>query len=369
MMQMLRSLSGISLLLCMVCMVGSTAAFPSVSKEAALDPDETSFAFTRSIELCVTRGNGFSADEAIVRAERIRNWSRWQFGESFAAADPQTSCFVRELLSRLGLLDVGGGYFRVGSLATQRWKKSIIERNGYFQTEQLWAQYRQYKEFLNCTEQDVGNLADGLGQYSELRDSDAIFHAFKESIVDGIDPRIDLFLQLFLLDPVSALAIYKHLGSSIRQPNQSVFEHCENEFYHDKRDVWCAARNYSIPEDGDFSRHMECIFKGLHYFKRGGELDVDEICRDFHQVGIHHLDSNITQVLRSCEVNSGARALSYYRCLLTSDFLEQFKEALDYREIRSSDHYYALRKSIPVYDRIQVQHKIESVNHVHCTVE
>lgn len=188
--------------------------FQSVSKEAALDPDETSFAFTRSIELCVTRGNGFSADEAIVRAERIRNWSRWQFGESFAAADPQTSCFVRELLSRLGLLDVGGGYFRVGSLATQRWKKSIIERNGYFQTEQLWAQYRQYKEFLNCTEQDVGNLADGLGQYSELRDSDAIFHAFKESIVDGIDPRIDLFLQLFLLDPVSALAIYKHLVSS-----------------------------------------------------------------------------------------------------------------------------------------------------------
>ncbi|EAT46053.1 AAEL002726-PA [Aedes aegypti] len=226
------------------------------------------------------------------------------------------------------------------------------------------AQYKQYKQFLDCSEQEVNDLADKLERHSGLHDCDAIFRVFKESILEPAE----LLRKMFLLDPESASTVRSYMGSAIRQLNESVFEYCENKFYNDKRDIWCAARNYSIPEDKDFHRHIECIFNGLHYFNRGGDLDVDEICRDFHQVGITDLDNEVSEVLRSCDVNPETKALSYYRCLLESDFLDKFKEALDYREIRSADHFYALKDPMPVYDRNQIQSQINSVNRECCSI-
>lgn len=96
---------------------------------------------------------------------------------------------------------------------------------------------------------------------------------------------------------------------------------------------------------------------------------MSEIFRDFHHVGVKHLDEEISKILRLCRVDPGTKALSYYRCLLESEVLEQFKEALDYREIRSSDYWYALVDPEPVYDRDQVQLQINSVNSEYCSNE
>lgn len=78
----------------------------------SLDPEETSFVFTRSIE---QHAGGIESDGDI-RVERILNWTRWEFSE--LAVDQKTSCFVRDLLSRLKLLDVDSGRFQVGLFIT-----------------------------------------------------------------------------------------------------------------------------------------------------------------------------------------------------------------------------------------------------------
>ncbi|XP_065084143.1 long form salivary protein D7L1-like isoform X2 [Ochlerotatus camptorhynchus] len=300
-----------------------------------LDPEKTSFAFTRSIELHASGGND---SDLLLRGERIGNWTRWEFGE---VIDQPTGCFVRDLLTRLELFDAAEGRFRV---------------------EQLQVQFKQYESFLNCTQTEVDDLSAQLGHYDNLWDCISVLKAFRQAIL----PSIDVFRQLFILDPSTSAVVYSSLGSSIRQPNQSVFEFCEKKFYHNKVDVWCAARNYSIPNDEDFHKHMDCIFNMLRYFNRKGDLDVTEICRDFHQVGVMHLDDGISEILRLCSVNPESKALSYYRCLLESDYLDQFKEALDYREIRSSDYWYALVNPESIYDRDQVQLQINTVNNEYC---
>lgn len=304
----------------------------------ALDPEKTSFAFTRSIELHANDDDGGNESNLPLRGQRIGNWTRWEFG---AVADQATGCFVRELLTRLELFSAREGRFRV---------------------EQLQVQFEEYRNFLNCTQTEVDDLSAELGLYDNLWDCNSVFEAFRQAIL----PSISVFRELFLLDPGSSAALYSNLGSSVRQPNQSVFEFCENKFYRTKKDVWCTARNYSIPKDEDFHKHMDCIFNMLHYFSREGDIDVREICRDFHEVGVTHLDGDISDALNLCSVDPAAKALSYYRCLLESNFLEQFKEALDYREVRSSNYWYALVDPEPVYNRDEVQLKIKTLNSEYC---
>uniref|UniRef100_A0A8D8C7E5 37 kDa salivary gland allergen Aed a 2 n=2 Tax=Culex pipiens TaxID=7175 RepID=A0A8D8C7E5_CULPI len=197
-----------------------------------------------------------------------------------------------------------------------------------------------------------------------------------------------MFKQLFLLDDEVAASIYADLGTTIRQPNQSYFQFCEKRYYRNQVDIWCTARNYSIPDDRNFHKHMDCIFRGLRYFDRDEvlnvisdsesvliaflrkipRLQVVEILRDFHLAEIRNLDDEITNTLVLCEVESGSEALSYYRCLLDSSFVEQFKDALDYREIRSSDYFYRLRDVVPSYNRDEIHQKVNEIHRNYCVV-
>lgn len=133
---------------------------------------------------------------------------------------------------------------------------------------------------------------------------------------------------------------------------------------------------------------MDCIFRGLRYFDRDEvlnvisdsesvliaflrkilRLQVVEILRDFHLAEITNLDDEITNTLVLCEVESGSEALSYYRCLLDSSFVEQFKDALDYREIRSSDYFYRLSDVVPSYDRDEIHQKVNEIHRNYCVV-
>ncbi|XP_062552671.1 uncharacterized protein LOC134217855 isoform X3 [Armigeres subalbatus] len=170
-----RNLSPFSGICALLWMLGIAASVEAVAE--SLDPEETSFVFTRSIE---QHAGGIESDGDI-RVERILNWTRWEFSE--LAVDQKTSCFVRDLLSRLKLLDVDSGRFQI---------------------EQLWVQYRQYKEFLNCTEDEVSKLADNLEQHTDMGECDAVFYAFRESIL----PSVDILRKLFLLDTESSSKLY-----------------------------------------------------------------------------------------------------------------------------------------------------------------
>ncbi|XP_039440949.1 37 kDa salivary gland allergen Aed a 2-like isoform X2 [Culex pipiens pallens] len=302
----------------------------------AFDPEETRFIFTRCIEQYSTS----STEDDSSRLPRIRRWISWSLE---AAEDEQTKCFVACLLNKLKL-----------------WQPYL----GKFRGEQLQLQHDLYNSYVNWSREDVEVFAAGVERTSDVWNCQAVYEGFTVAIA----PQIEMFKQLFLLDDEVAASIYADLGTSIRQPNQSYFQFCEKRYYRNQVDIWCTARNYSIPDDRNFHKHMDCIFRGLRYFDRDEVLNVVEILRDFHLAEITNLDDEITNTLVLCEVESGSEALSYYRCLLDSSFVEQFKDALDYREIRSSDYFYRLRDVVPSYGRDEIHQKVNEIHRNYCVV-
>ncbi|KAL9701781.1 hypothetical protein quinque_005222 [Culex quinquefasciatus] len=281
-----------------------------------------------------------STEDDSSRLVRIRGWISWRLD---AAEDEQTKCFVACLLNKLKL-----------------WQPYL----GKFRGEQLQLQHDLYNSYVNWSREDVEVFAAGVERTSDVWNCQAVYEGFTVAIA----PQIEMFKQLFLLDDEVAASIYADLGASIRQPNQSYFQFCEKRYYRNQVDIWCTARNYSIPDDRDFHKHMDCIFRGLRYFDRDEVLNVVEILRDFHLAEITNLDDEITNTLVLCEVESGSEALSYYRCLLDSSFVEQFKDALDYREIRSSDYFYRLRDVVPSYNRDEIHQKVNEIHRNYCVV-
>lgn len=78
------------------------------------------------------------------------------------------------------------------------------------------------------------------------------------------------------------------------------------------------------------------------------------------------LDLEIRICFDNCLTGTNHGALSYYKCLLESNFVNQFKDALDYREIRSSDYYYMLRHELPSYNRSEIQEEVNAIYETHC---
>uniref|UniRef100_A0A1Q3FNC6 Putative d7 protein n=2 Tax=Culex tarsalis TaxID=7177 RepID=A0A1Q3FNC6_CULTA len=301
----------------------------------AFDPEETRFVLTRCIEQYSTP----SVDDDSSRQARIRDWISWKLDA--AAGDEQTKCFVACLLNKLKL-----------------WQPYL----GKFRGEQLLLQHDLYNSYVNWSRADVEEFARAVEQTGDVWNCQAVYEGFKVAIL----PQMVMFKQLFLLEDEIAGNIYADLGTSIRQPNQSYFQFCEKRYYRNQVDIWCTARNYSIPDDRNFHKHMDCIFRGLRYFDRDEALNVVEILRDFHLAEVTNLDDEITNSLVLCEVESGSEALSYYRCLLDSNFVEQFKDALDYREIRSIDYFHRLRDSVPSYNRDEIHQKVNEIHRNYC---
>lgn len=157
------------------------------------------------------------------------------------------------------------------------------------QAERLLSQYERYSSYVNCSRIEVETIAKGLENHYELRDCGSVYEAFTETIL----PNIAIFKQIFLLDADVSSKVYLDLvrclnqnfethsvvykqfqGSLVRQKRQSYFQFCEQTIYNNKTDVWCAARNYTVPDDEDFPRHIDCIFRGLRYLNREGFIDV-----------------------------------------------------------------------------------------------
>lgn len=306
----------------------------TVNQSLTFDPEETRFIFTRCIEQYSSGGGG----------GRTRSWINWKFEVVGEGEDEQTKCFVACLLSKLKL-----------------WEPYL----GKFRGEQLLVQHDLYNSYVNWSREDVGRYATTVDEVRDVWNCQSVYEAFREAVLPGIE----IFKQLFLLDDEVAANIYVDLGTSIRQPNQSYFQFCEKKYYRNQVDIWCTARNYSIPDEQNFHKHMECIFRGLRYINRDDLLNVAEILRDFNLADISNLDDEITETLVNCEVESGSEALSYYRCLLDSSFVEQFKDALDYREIRSSDYFYRLRDPLPSYNRDKIHQQVNEIHRSYCIVD
>lgn len=215
----------------------------TVNQSLAFDPEETRFIFTRCIEQYSSRDEGVG---------RTQSWINWKFEVVGDGEDEQTKCFVACLLSKLKL-----------------WEPYL----GKFRGEQLLVQHDLYNSYVNWSREDVGRYATTVDEVRDAWNCQSVYEGFREAIL----PRIEIFKQLFLLDDEVAANIYADLGTSIRQPNQSYFQFCEKRYYRNQVDIWCSARNYSIPDERNFHKHMECIFRGLRYFDHDEVLNVIRI--------------------------------------------------------------------------------------------
>ncbi|XP_055611554.1 37 kDa salivary gland allergen Aed a 2-like isoform X2 [Uranotaenia lowii] len=291
------------------------------------DPEETAFEFTRCIE-----DNAAGDGKDGLRKRRIDRWLSWELEEG----DADTQRFVDCLLRKLQLF---GEKFKIEYL------------------------YYQYEFFMMYTNKSMEFPSDDWNRANMGADSEEPYEIYTRII----SPHKDAFRTIYFLD--KELSSHAYENYTIKQPNQSIFQFCEQRYYSHNLKLTCDARNYSILQDEQFPRLMHCIFLGLRYINRSGNLDVNEIARDFHQIGVYHLDDLIEKQLYNCSnpsLEAHLQTLEYYLCLLNSSFVEDFKNALDYREVRSMNYDYAFADPLPTYDRSTVQRKVTEIHREIC---
>uniref|UniRef100_A0A182J4P9 D7 protein n=1 Tax=Anopheles atroparvus TaxID=41427 RepID=A0A182J4P9_ANOAO len=155
---------------------------------------------------------------------------------------------------------------------------------------------------------------------------------------------------------------------AVRKPNQTVIEFCELRMGEELWNDICRIRSYEISNQTEaMEAHITCIFRGFHYLT-GGVIDEIEIVQDFAKAAVlneasaTHIKECVNNSIREESINK--RSLQMYACLLHGESNELFKEAFDFREIRSGNLTYLLH-NLP-YDREQVKHQIMALDKERC---
>ncbi|XP_058056672.1 37 kDa salivary gland allergen Aed a 2-like [Anopheles bellator] len=303
----------------------------------ALSPDDTLFAHLRCFER-------FASTQ---RSDRESDASDWlETSENYTRKTDRSPNFLKCVLTKLQLYD------------PQR-----VE----FNTNILMQQYQRYGLWMNLSQQSLQAIVNTTGRIV-LADasSEAIYAAFESIFRDHSHS----YFQLFLRDPIVLGRIYQNKSWNGKKPNQTVIEFCE---MHMSEGLWkeiCLLRNYQISNrTAAMADHIDCVFKEFRYITVAGLIDESEILRDFRLVFALTEDTK-THVHRCVEESSseGAirqRSLRMYRCLLSgADTSRSFKEAFDFREVRSGNLSYILRDL--QYDRDQVRAEILTLDRERC---
>ncbi|XP_035775713.1 37 kDa salivary gland allergen Aed a 2-like isoform X2 [Anopheles albimanus] len=228
-------------------------------------------------------------------------------------------------------------------------------------------QHRTYGSWMNLSSESVQSFSDDLDRavvYTSAPDD--LFAAFEPVFLR----HTKTFFGLFLRDPVVLDSWYHQKGSNNRYPNETVVDFCEHQISGELRNDICLIRNYQISnQTTDMEKHIDCIFRGFHYLTKSGLIDVSEILRDYQLVS--SLNGTIVAHVRECsdsimesEVAVIKRSLRMYTCLLHGVFTDVFKEAFDYREIRSGNLSYVLH-DLP-YNQEKIKSQILTVDKARC---
>lgn len=232
---------------------------------------------------------------------------------------------------------------------------------------QQWESFHRYQ---SADRNKVHDLTDTFNMIRPLQSSSCsdVFNAYK----DVHARHLDTIRAILFCDGSSADKYYKDKGNQIKQKGQSLFEYCEGINYpvgSPQRKDLCKIRKYEMGSGTVFDKHMECIFKGLRYMTSKNELDIDEIARDFAQVG-KELDA-MKATMQKCkaqlkETDPGKMAVHYYKCLMSDPKVTlDFKEAFDYREIRSLDYRAQLSGKLK-YDKSDVRRLVDVIDKRQC---
>ncbi|EAT41993.1 AAEL006417-PA [Aedes aegypti] len=306
----------------------------------AKDPEQLRFITSRCMEDWYPKAKNPKA--------ALQNWLGWKLEPS---DDQATQCYTKCVLEKIGFYEPGEKRFK-GVRVMQQWET--------------------FHKYLNADREKVHDLTSTFDFIPPLKSSSCseVFEAFKK--VNG--KHSETIRAILFGKGESSKKYYQEKGVKIKQKEQSLFMHCEALNYpkgSPQRKDLCGIRKYQMGSGIVFERHMECIFKGLRYMTSKNELDVDEIARDF--IVVKKKPDAMKAMMKTCkanlkEKNPGKIAVHYYKCLMNdSKVTNDFKEAFDYREVRSKDYFAALTGKLKPYSRSDVRKQVDDIDKIQCS--
>ncbi|XP_053673719.1 uncharacterized protein LOC128723980 [Anopheles nili] len=268
----------------------------------ALDPEKTLYIFKRCHE------DHLPTDQT--RSAYFASWRNWKLEPNNSI----THCYVSCVLKMLGLYD---------------------EKQQRFKSDTIPAQYDAFKQFTNAKleevnkfKQAVSKLNGGTGTCLELYNAYLPVH----------NEFVNLIRQLYHGRVPSVAKIYAAMP--IKQISESYFLYCYKQVWQDdEEEEMRKARAYDLSGSLKLRKAIDCIFRGLRYMSDDG-LSTDEVVRDFNLINRGDLEQSVRSVLSQCP---GKESYDYYACLLSDRTVgEDFKEAFDFHELRSTDYGYLL---------------------------
>ncbi|XP_053673718.1 37 kDa salivary gland allergen Aed a 2-like [Anopheles nili] len=302
-----------------------------------LSPDDTLFAHLRCFEL-------YASSQPM---DRMHDASAWMgCDETYLKQSERAPEFVRCVL----------GWLRLFDSKTSQFDANIIR-----------SQFNVFERWLSIDEESVErfiNDTNAIGLLNSTHDA-YVYDAF-ESLF-----RIHskTYFELFLRDSQVLQKMYNQEVVPVRKPNQTVTQFCE---LHMSPELWtdiCLIRAYEISNHTKaMEDHITCIFRGFHYLTEQSSINVHEIARDFNLTG--SLNDSASEHIHQCAGKASRepiipkRCLAMYSCLLEGESSRSFKDAFDFREVRSGNLSFTLQNL--AYDRDQVKLQILALDRERC---
>uniref|UniRef100_A0A2M3ZXW9 Long form d7 salivary protein n=1 Tax=Anopheles triannulatus TaxID=58253 RepID=A0A2M3ZXW9_9DIPT len=290
----------------------------------ALTPEETKFVYMRCQE------DHLPADAS--RKQYIENWHQWKLQPN----DHVTQCYTKCVLEGLELYDGNKKKFRPGRVSSQHVAYQFL--NGATADE-----VAKYKAAIDALEPASDSCADLYKAYLPVHET-----------------FVDVTRKLYHGTVEGAARVYNS-DANLKRMNESMFTYCEKHVYGDQnREEMCRGRRYELTGSDELRNMIECIFRGLRYIKHG-DINIDEIVRDFALINRDDLEPRVRSILSDCR---GIQPYDYYSCLLNSDISNEFKLAFDFRDIRSADYAYIVKGN--TYDAEKVAAEMDKTEKEVC---
>uniref|UniRef100_A0A2M4A668 Putative long form d7 salivary protein n=1 Tax=Anopheles triannulatus TaxID=58253 RepID=A0A2M4A668_9DIPT len=290
----------------------------------ALTPEQTSFVYTRCQE------DQLPADAS--RKQYIENWHQWKLQPN----DHITQCYTKCVLEGLELYDSNKKKFRPGRVSSQYVAYQFLNRATVDEVA-------KYKAAIDALEPASDSCSDLFKAYLPVHES-----------------FVDVSRKLYHGTVEGAARVYNS-DPYLKRKNESMFAFCEKHIYGGQHlEDMCRGRRYELTGSDELRNMIECVFRGLRYIKHG-DINIDEIVRDFDLINRGDLEPRVRAILSDCR---GIQPYDYYSCLLNSDISQEFKLAFDYRDMRSADYTYLVMGN--TYDPAKVKAVMDKAEKAVC---
>uniref|UniRef100_A0A1Q3EUV7 Putative long form d7 salivary protein n=1 Tax=Culex tarsalis TaxID=7177 RepID=A0A1Q3EUV7_CULTA len=279
------------------------------------NPEETLFTYTRCME-----------DNAKGDMELAKKWMNWKLKQ-----DPKSACYAKCVLVGLELFD---------------------ESSKTFKGDHILEQYQKYKSYTTQDEAGVKEFQNAVQALGSVESSDCLKVLQKYAPVHA--KYTDVQRNVYFGKKEITDKIYS-TDSTVKKRDETMFRFCERSNFQDGSAELCTLRKTGITTKNE---HLDCLFRGLRYMDRNGNINPAEIKRDLHFINVNDKDDAVDNALNNCKVNEATKATDYNDCLWKDPNLKDIMmPVFDYREVRSESYRYFIEHTEP-YDATKVKEKV-----------